>query len=209
MDVGARGGLPQAEARRANGWVDRPLVPSEQARLVEDATRLALRELGVSRDSVRERSPQLERGDTGGAGRAACEPDSARRSPLALGAARDGDGSLKGPGVRARLDGGSAGEPSSQAAVRLEGRERAGERVDVGSRRARVPPDTCDRPLPPGLARSVPAARTFSWGSSPVTVIGASFTVPVRAVFARSCPIATPLSVSAATTTSEMIRQTI
>ena len=26
----------------ANGWVDRPLLPSEQVRLVEDATRLAL-----------------------------------------------------------------------------------------------------------------------------------------------------------------------
>ena len=31
-----------AKARRANGWVDRPLLPSEQMRLVEDATRLAL-----------------------------------------------------------------------------------------------------------------------------------------------------------------------
>jgi hypothetical protein len=31
-----------AKARRANGDVDRPLLPSEQARLVEDATRLAL-----------------------------------------------------------------------------------------------------------------------------------------------------------------------
>ena len=34
-------GYKTAEARRANGWVDRPLLPSEQVRLVEDATRLA------------------------------------------------------------------------------------------------------------------------------------------------------------------------
>ena len=31
-----------AKARYANGYVDRPLLPSEQARLVEQATRLAL-----------------------------------------------------------------------------------------------------------------------------------------------------------------------
>ncbi|MBD0283497.1 MAG: hypothetical protein ICV69_15095 [Thermoleophilaceae bacterium] len=31
-----------AKARRANGYVERPLLPSEHARLVEDATRLAL-----------------------------------------------------------------------------------------------------------------------------------------------------------------------
>ena len=31
-----------AKARRANGYVDMPLLPSEQARLVEEATRLAL-----------------------------------------------------------------------------------------------------------------------------------------------------------------------
>jgi hypothetical protein len=35
-------GYTTAKARRANGNVDRPLLPSEQARLVEDATRLAL-----------------------------------------------------------------------------------------------------------------------------------------------------------------------
>jgi hypothetical protein len=35
-------GYRTAKARRANGWVDRPLLPSEQARLIEDATRLAL-----------------------------------------------------------------------------------------------------------------------------------------------------------------------
>ena len=35
-------GYKTAKARRANGWVDRPLLPSEQVRLVEDATRLAL-----------------------------------------------------------------------------------------------------------------------------------------------------------------------
>jgi len=35
-------GYKAANARRANGWVDRPLLPSEQQRLVEDATRLAL-----------------------------------------------------------------------------------------------------------------------------------------------------------------------
>jgi hypothetical protein len=35
-------GYATAKARRANGYVDRPLLPSEQARLVEDATRLAL-----------------------------------------------------------------------------------------------------------------------------------------------------------------------
>jgi hypothetical protein len=35
-------GYLSAKARQANGYVDRPLVPSEQARLVEEATRLAL-----------------------------------------------------------------------------------------------------------------------------------------------------------------------
>jgi hypothetical protein len=35
-------GYATAKARRANGYVDRPLLPSEQARLVEDATWLAL-----------------------------------------------------------------------------------------------------------------------------------------------------------------------
>jgi hypothetical protein len=32
-----------AKARCANGYADRPLLPSEQARLVERATKLALR----------------------------------------------------------------------------------------------------------------------------------------------------------------------
>jgi hypothetical protein len=35
-------GYTSTKARRASGDVDRPLLPSEQARLVEDATRLAL-----------------------------------------------------------------------------------------------------------------------------------------------------------------------
>ncbi len=35
-------GYGTAKARRANVYADRPLLPSEQARLVEDATRLAL-----------------------------------------------------------------------------------------------------------------------------------------------------------------------
>ena len=35
-------GYKMAKARRANGWVDRPLVPSERVKLVEDATQLAL-----------------------------------------------------------------------------------------------------------------------------------------------------------------------
>ena len=35
-------GYVTAKARRANCYVDRPLLPSEQARLVEDATQLAL-----------------------------------------------------------------------------------------------------------------------------------------------------------------------
>jgi len=35
-------GYGTAKARRANGYVDKPLLPSEQARLIEDATRLAL-----------------------------------------------------------------------------------------------------------------------------------------------------------------------
>jgi hypothetical protein len=50
-DVGRSGGeargragraTNRAKARRANGWVDRPLLPSEQVRLVKDATRLTL-----------------------------------------------------------------------------------------------------------------------------------------------------------------------
>ena len=36
-------GYETEKARRANGYVDRPLLPSERARLVEDATKLALR----------------------------------------------------------------------------------------------------------------------------------------------------------------------
>jgi hypothetical protein len=41
--VSARGqGYRSAKARWANGYVDRPLLPSEQVRLVEQATRLAL-----------------------------------------------------------------------------------------------------------------------------------------------------------------------
>ena len=35
-------GYATAKARRANGYADRPLLPSEQARLVEEATRLAI-----------------------------------------------------------------------------------------------------------------------------------------------------------------------
>jgi hypothetical protein len=35
-------GYATAKARRANGDVDRPLLPSEQVRLVEHATRLAI-----------------------------------------------------------------------------------------------------------------------------------------------------------------------
>ena len=35
-------GYVTAKARRANGYVDRPLLPSEQALLVQKATRLAL-----------------------------------------------------------------------------------------------------------------------------------------------------------------------
>jgi hypothetical protein len=35
-------GYRSAKARRANGYVDKPLLPFEQARLIEDATRLAL-----------------------------------------------------------------------------------------------------------------------------------------------------------------------
>ena len=35
-------GYVTAKARRASGYVDKPLLPSEQARLIEDATRLAL-----------------------------------------------------------------------------------------------------------------------------------------------------------------------
>jgi hypothetical protein len=35
-------GYVTARARRANGYVDRPLLASEQARLIEDATRLAV-----------------------------------------------------------------------------------------------------------------------------------------------------------------------
>jgi len=36
-------GYQSAKARRANGYVVRPLLPSEQARLIERATQLALR----------------------------------------------------------------------------------------------------------------------------------------------------------------------
>ena len=35
-------GYVTAKARRANGYVDRPLLPSEQAQLVQEATRVAL-----------------------------------------------------------------------------------------------------------------------------------------------------------------------
>ena len=35
-------GYVTAKARRANGYVDRPLLPSEQAKLVQEATRLVL-----------------------------------------------------------------------------------------------------------------------------------------------------------------------
>jgi hypothetical protein len=35
-------GYATAKARRADGSVDRPLLPSERARLVEEATRLAI-----------------------------------------------------------------------------------------------------------------------------------------------------------------------
>lgn len=35
-------GYAIAKARLANGYVDRPLLPSEQARLIEHARRLAL-----------------------------------------------------------------------------------------------------------------------------------------------------------------------
>lgn len=35
-------GYRTASSRCANGYVDRPLLPSERVRLVEDATRLAL-----------------------------------------------------------------------------------------------------------------------------------------------------------------------
>jgi hypothetical protein len=35
-------GYRTAKARRANGYVDRPLLSSERSRLVEEATRLAL-----------------------------------------------------------------------------------------------------------------------------------------------------------------------
>jgi hypothetical protein len=35
-------GYVTAKARRANGYMDRPLLPSEQAQLVQEATRLAL-----------------------------------------------------------------------------------------------------------------------------------------------------------------------
>jgi hypothetical protein len=37
-------GYRTAKARSANGYVDRPLLPSESARLVDQDTRLALRE---------------------------------------------------------------------------------------------------------------------------------------------------------------------
>lgn len=48
-----------AKARRANGDVDRPLLPSEQARPVEDATRLAL----GCRCDVLGTGPRSSRGD--------------------------------------------------------------------------------------------------------------------------------------------------
>jgi len=35
-------GYVTAKARRANGYADKPLLPSEQAQLIEDATQLAL-----------------------------------------------------------------------------------------------------------------------------------------------------------------------
>jgi hypothetical protein len=35
-------GYRTAKARRASGYVDRPLLPSEQLRLIEQATRIAL-----------------------------------------------------------------------------------------------------------------------------------------------------------------------
>ena len=35
-------GYVTAKARRANGYVDKPFLPSEQAQLIEDATQLAL-----------------------------------------------------------------------------------------------------------------------------------------------------------------------
>jgi hypothetical protein len=35
-------GYATAKARRANGYVNRPLLPSEQALLVEEATRLVI-----------------------------------------------------------------------------------------------------------------------------------------------------------------------
>jgi hypothetical protein len=35
-------GYATAKARRANGYMDRPLMPSEQVQLIDDATRLAL-----------------------------------------------------------------------------------------------------------------------------------------------------------------------
>jgi hypothetical protein len=35
-------GYSTAKARRANGYVDRPLLPSERVRLIDEATRLAL-----------------------------------------------------------------------------------------------------------------------------------------------------------------------
>jgi hypothetical protein len=35
-------GYVTAKARRANGYVDRPLLPFEQAQLVQEATRLVL-----------------------------------------------------------------------------------------------------------------------------------------------------------------------
>jgi len=35
-------GYVTAKGRRANGYVDKPLLPSEQAQLIKDATRLSL-----------------------------------------------------------------------------------------------------------------------------------------------------------------------
>jgi hypothetical protein len=52
-------GYVTAKPRRANGDVDRPLLPSEQARLVEDATRLAL---GCPVRCLGYWTPEFERG---------------------------------------------------------------------------------------------------------------------------------------------------
>ena len=42
LPPGLCGCVSKATARRANGYVDRPLLPCEQLRLVEKATRLSL-----------------------------------------------------------------------------------------------------------------------------------------------------------------------